>query len=94
MIEEVRQLLDKGVSEEFLYNMGLEYRSVLLHLRGDLATRNDLIAHLERAIRQFAKRQMTWFRGMTDVVWIAGGPDILTSAAAHVQSFLRSPPQP
>jgi tRNA dimethylallyltransferase len=63
MIEEVQQILDKGVSPEDLIYYGLEYKFVTLYLIGKL-TYNEMVNQLEIAIHQFAKRQMTWFRGM------------------------------
>lgn len=63
MIEEVRRLLDSGVSPEDLIYYGLEYKYLTLHLTGRL-TREEMVSQLEIAIHQFAKRQMTWFRGM------------------------------
>lgn len=63
MIEEVRGLLDSGVAPEDLIYYGLEYKYLTLHLTGRL-TREEMVSQLEIAIHQFAKRQMTWFRGM------------------------------
>lgn len=63
MTEEVQRLLDEGVPAESLLSYGLEYRYITLHLLGQLSF--DEMAHqLEIAIHQFAKRQMTYFRGM------------------------------
>lgn len=63
MLEEVRGLLEKGVSPETLVYYGLEYKYMTLHLTGQL-TYKEMYEGLEIAIHQFAKRQMTWFRGM------------------------------
>lgn len=63
MIEEVRQIIDRGVSPEDLIYYGLEYKYVTLFLLGEL-NYDDMFSQLEIAIHQFAKRQMTWFRGM------------------------------
>lgn len=63
MIEEVKQILDKGVKPEDLIYYGLEYKYVTLHILGEL-TYQEMFSKLEIAIHQFAKRQMTWFRGM------------------------------
>jgi tRNA dimethylallyltransferase len=63
LVEEVRDLLQKGISPEDLIYYGLEYKYVTLYLTGRLS-RNDLFPKLSTAIHQFAKRQMTWFRGM------------------------------
>lgn len=63
MIEEVRQLLAEGVAAQDLIYYGLEYKYVTLHVTGALAY-EEMFRQLEIAIHQFAKRQMTWFRGM------------------------------
>jgi len=63
MIAEVQHLLDKGLSPESLIYYGLEYKFVTNYLLGNL-TYDELYAQLEIAIHQFAKRQMTWWRGM------------------------------
>ncbi|MDE6049981.1 MAG: tRNA (adenosine(37)-N6)-dimethylallyltransferase MiaA [Paramuribaculum sp.] len=63
MIEEVKRLLDSGIPAENLIYYGLEYKFITLHLTGHL-TLKEMTDSLEIAIHQFAKRQMTWFRGM------------------------------
>ena len=81
LIEEVRSLLDgtnpacngKPVPAETLIAYGLEYKFVTLFLQGKL-TEDELFTNLSTAIHQFAKRQMTWFRGMErsgiDIHWV------------------------
>lgn len=63
LIEEVEQLIQSGVPTERLIQYGLEYRFITRYLLGELR-REEMVAQLEIAIRRFAKRQMTWFRGM------------------------------
>lgn len=63
MVDEVRRLLDSGVAPEDLIYYGLEYKFLTLHCMGQL-TYDGMFMQLEQAIHQFAKRQMTWFRGM------------------------------
>lgn len=63
MIDEIRVLLDKGIAAEDLIYYGLEYKFVTQYIIGEL-TYNEMYSQLEIAIHQFAKRQMTWFRGM------------------------------
>ena len=63
MIDEVKKLLAKGTSADDLIYYGLEYKFVTLHVIGKL-TYQEMFNQLEIAIHQFAKRQMTWFRGM------------------------------
>lgn len=63
MVDEVRALLDAGISAEDLIYYGLEYKYLTLYAVGQL-TYDEMFHQLEIAIHQFAKRQMTWFRGM------------------------------
>ncbi|MDR1939054.1 MAG: tRNA (adenosine(37)-N6)-dimethylallyltransferase MiaA [Tannerellaceae bacterium] len=63
MIDEVRRLLDLGVKPEDLIYYGLEYKYLTLYVTGKLEY-EAMASQLEIAIHQFAKRQMTWFRGM------------------------------
>lgn len=63
MIDEVRFLLDFGISSDDLIYYGLEYKYVTSYLVGEM-TFDEMLSGLEIAIHQFAKRQMTWFRGM------------------------------
>lgn len=63
MLSEVQALLDSGIAPDDLIYYGLEYKFLTQHLLGQLS-RADMEAQLETAIHQFAKRQMTWFRGM------------------------------
>lgn len=63
MVEEVRGLLDRGIAPEDLIYYGLEYKYLTLYVTGQM-THAEMVHDLEIAIHQFAKRQMTWFRGM------------------------------
>jgi tRNA dimethylallyltransferase len=63
MVEEVKGLLDEGIPAEDLIYYGLEYKFVTEYITGQL-TYDEMFKRLEIAIHQFAKRQMTWFRGM------------------------------
>jgi len=63
MVEEVRGLLNEGIPAEDLIYYGLEYKFVTEYVTGSL-TYDEMFRQLEIAIHQFAKRQMTWFRGM------------------------------
>lgn len=63
MMDEARRLLESGVDAETLIYYGLEYKYMALHLTGQLGY-DEMVRQLEIAIHQFAKRQMTWFRGM------------------------------
>lgn len=63
MIEEGQRLLQNGIPPEDLEYYGLEYKYLSFYLTGKL-TKEEMVSQLEIAIHQFAKRQMTWFRGM------------------------------
>lgn len=63
MVDEVRAILSTGVKPEDLIYYGLEYKFLTLYIIGQL-TYDEMVSQLEIAIHQFAKRQMTWFRGM------------------------------
>lgn len=73
MVDEVRSLLDSGIPADDLIYYGLEYKFVTLYAIGAL-TYDEMRNGLETAIHQFAKRQMTWFRGMekrgTKILWL------------------------
>ena len=73
MVEEVRGLLDSGLQPDQLIYYGLEYKYLTLYLTGAMGY-DDMVAGLEIAIHQFAKRQMTWFRGMekrgVEIHWV------------------------
>ena len=75
LLEEVRALLDRGLTHDQLIFYGLEYRYVTEHLRGDIS-REQMFAALGAAIHQFAKRQDTWFRRMerkgVEIRWLDG----------------------
>ena len=63
MVEEVKALLDTGIDPESLIYYGLEYKFLTEYIIGR-TTYDEMVERLEIAIHQFAKRQMTWFRGM------------------------------
>ena len=75
MVDEVRGLLDSGIAPEQLIYYGLEYKYITLYLTGAMDYK-EMVCALEIAIHQFAKRQMTWFRGMekrgVHIHWIDG----------------------
>ena len=63
MADEVRALIDGGVAPDDLIYYGLEYKYLTLYVTGQMSY-EEMLSSLEIAIHQFAKRQMTWFRGM------------------------------
>jgi tRNA dimethylallyltransferase len=75
MVDEVKHLIDQGISTEALIYYGLEYKFITFYLTGKISY-EAMVRDLEIAIQQFAKRQMTWFRGMErrgiNINWIDG----------------------
>lgn len=95
MVEEVQRLLAQGVPAEALISYGLEYRYLTLYITGQL-TYDEMVRQLEIAIHQFAKRQMTYFRGMerrgVKIHWIKGGnPDCVENILEMVKAPYNHP---
>lgn len=88
MIEEVEGLMARGVSDDFLYRLGLEYRYIMLYLRGRFKDREEFRAKLFMEIRHLAKEQMTWFRKRTDVHWLNMEADPIEEAGKMIETFL------
>ena len=88
MVDEVRGILDTGVAPEDLIYYGLEYKYLTLYVIGEL-TYDEMVSQLEIAIHQFAKRQMTYFRGMerrgVPIHWI----DATLSTEEKVEAIMR-----
>ena len=89
MIEEVQNLMDRGATKEFLLGLGLEYRFITQYLTGAIPDRDEMLRLLAIAIKQFAKRQMTWFRRNPDIVWLDMAGDPLGQACEAIDAFLR-----
>ena len=91
MADEVKGLLDNGISPEDLIYYGLEYKFLTLYVTGQL-TFDEMYTQLLIAIHQFAKRQMTWFRGMSrrgfDIHWIPWDAE-RCEFVARVLSFVK-----
>jgi tRNA dimethylallyltransferase len=90
MIDEVKSLLDKGISAEDLIYYGLEYKYITEYLIGKYSY-DEMFRLLETAIHQFAKRQMTYFRGMErrgiPIIWIDGTMEIKNIVSAIIENF-------
>jgi len=86
MVQEVRNLLDQGVSHERLEALGLEYRFISRWLRGEFTSEAEMVERLKYAIHDFTRRQLTWFRKDKRIVWLQG--DDLTRAREEVGRFL------
>jgi len=77
LIDEVKQIIERGISPERLHRLGLEYRFVTHYLQTGKQTKTEMFQALYQAICDFAKRQMTWFRRMErhglEIRWLPGG---------------------
>lgn len=89
LIEEVQGLLEAGVSRDFLLGLGLEYRFITQYLIGEITNKNEMIDMLTRAIRKFAKRQMTWFRRNPSVIWLDMQGSPFDESCRQIEMFLR-----
>ena len=89
MIEEVKNLLDSGVSETFMLKLGLEYGFITQYLKGEYSSLDEMKALLATAIKQFAKRQMIWFRRDTSIHWLDMTANPVGEACAKIDAFLK-----
>ena len=88
MVDEVRRLMDEGATVEFLMKLGLEYRFIARYLTGDIASEEEMVSLLGTAIKQFAKRQMVWFRRDREIHWLDMTGDPAEEAATLIERFL------
>ena len=88
MIEEVDQLLKSGVSETFMIKLGLEYKFITQYLRGEYSSLEEMKELLATAIKQFAKRQMTWFRRDQSIHWLDMTGDPVREACEKIDAFM------
>lgn len=89
MIEEVQQLIDEGATVEFMLKLGLEYRFVTQYLTGEIPDKQEMLDLLATAIKQFAKRQMIWFRRDKEIQWLDMNGDPKTQAIDLIDQFLK-----
>ncbi|MDD5938591.1 MAG: tRNA (adenosine(37)-N6)-dimethylallyltransferase MiaA [Clostridiales bacterium] len=88
MIQEVAGLRARGVPDAFLEGLGLEYRYILWYLQGKLSSEEELTDELGRAIKRFAKRQVSWFKKDRDVHWLGMEGDPVGEARELIDAFL------
>ena len=89
MVDEVKALLDEGISEEFLVKLGLEYKYLTWYLTGKIGY-DQMVEELGNAIKKFAKRQMTWFRRDSRIRWLDMSADPIKEASGLIEVFLGS----
>lgn len=87
MIDEVVRLREEGATDEFLYGLGLEYRYILMYLRGEFESFEAFYDKLFMEIRHLAKGQMTWFRKRSDINWIEMIADPVAQAGELIDGF-------
>ncbi len=87
MIDEVKNLRAEGATDEFLYKLGLEYRYILMYLRGEFTDFDAFYDKLFMEIRHLAKEQMTWFRKRKDLHWIDMSKDPVAQACDLIDEF-------
>jgi tRNA dimethylallyltransferase len=86
MVQEVRDLLERGISYERLESFGLEYRFISRWLKGEFASEAEMVTRLKYAIHDFTRRQLTWFRKDKRIVWLEGND--IEQARRDVEKFL------
>jgi tRNA dimethylallyltransferase len=87
MIQEVAELRARGVPDLRLDQLGLEYRYLVRYLRGELRSLDHLRAELGTAIRQFAKRQLTWFKRDNRILWLDPLKDCFPEACQRIREW-------
>lgn len=87
MIDEVINLRSAGATDDFLYKLGLEYRYILMYLRGEFDTFDSFYNKLFTEIRHLAKEQMTWFRKRCDIHWLDMRDNPIKEAEILINDF-------
>lgn len=89
LVQEVENLLARGLKHERLETLGLEYRFVSRWLRSEFTDEAEMVQRLKYATHDFVRRQLSWFRKDQRILWIAGGDQIGQEAETKVSTFLR-----
>ena len=87
MVEEVQRLMDEDASPEFLMKLGLEYRFLTRYLLGEIPY-ELMVEDLAKAIKKFAKRQVTWFKKTENLHWLDMQADPMAQAVSLIDDFL------
>ena len=90
MIEEIKNLLSKGVDKEFLKSLGLEAKFIIRYLDGEFSNYEEFFELLFTEERHFAKRQRTWYRKEQNIIWINGNENVVEKASSLVENFLKN----
>lgn len=89
MLDEVKDYLALGGDPQALIDLGLEYKFIYWYLSGKYRSEAEFKAALSTAIRQFSKRQLTWFRRDKSIHWLDGRADYTAEAIQVVEAFLQ-----
>ncbi|MCL4392417.1 tRNA (adenosine(37)-N6)-dimethylallyltransferase MiaA [Patescibacteria group bacterium] len=84
-IHEVKMLLKDGIKEEKMQELGFEYQAALRYLKGEIKSKRELENEISKMTLQYVKRQMTWFRKDSRIIWVRSSNEILSV----VQQFLK-----
>jgi len=87
MIAEVEKLHANGLSWKKIMSFGLSYKLIPMYLRGEISSEEELLEKIYLAEKNYAKRQMTWFKRNSHIKWLANYKDI----EREVEKFVRSP---
>ncbi len=88
LVEEVENLLARGLAQERLEALGLEYRFANRWLRGEFTDEAEMVQRLKYATHDFVRRQLSWFRKDRRILWIDGGDKMEQEADTFVSTFL------
>ena len=89
MIDEVQGYLDEGGNPDHLYGLGLDYRYILWYLTGKYSSLDEFCNELSKAIKKFAKRQLTWFKRYKSIRWLnMMDNDYIEQATELIERFL------
>lgn len=89
MLDEIKHYLDDGNDPQILYDLGLEYRYIMWYLTGKYNSFEMFYDDLSRAIKKFAKRQMTWFRKDLSINWLNMSDNSVDYASNLIDEFLK-----
>lgn len=85
ILEETRRLLEQGYSADLKPMKAIGYRHMVRHLRGEVSFQ-EAVETLKRDTRRYAKRQLTWFRSESNVIWV--DPNAIDVISGNIRSFL------
>lgn len=90
MIEEIKNLLQEGVSKEFLLSLGLEAKYIIWYLDGKFSSYEEFFEELFKEERHFAKRQQTWFNKDKNIIWLDAKDHLPEKAKNIIEKFLKN----